>query len=80
MSTIMLMIIPALLALSQHRRVTQNVYSRRLYCILGERVPVPVRKGTASVLRSGGDDAKLLVVGAALAGGDGTSLVLMMGH
>ena len=57
-----------------------RVYSRRLYCILGERVPVPVRKGTASVLRSGGDDAKLLVVGAALAGGDGTSLVLMMGH
>ena len=47
----------------------KSVYSRRLYCILGERIPVP--DGTVSVLCSGGDEAKLLTVGAALAGGGG---------
>ena len=57
----------------------------RLYCINlidWEWVPVPDGagwKGIASVLRSSGDEAKLLTVGAALAGGGGTNLVLM-GH
>ena len=48
----------------------KTVNSRCLYCINGEWVPVPDgaggKKETASVLRSGGDEAKLLTVGTAI--------------